>query len=75
MISKKRLYVDEGESFIIPTTCAFTVETRVVSADDPAMPNVHFHFIVIFIDGKKKILSGFNSIFDTLGISYIRSKF
>jgi hypothetical protein len=75
LIRHKRRMVDEAESFVVPETIAFTIETRVVSAKHSELPNVHFHFIVVFQNGKKQVLSGFNQIFDTLGMNYIRSKY
>jgi len=74
-ISHKRLYLDADESFVIPKTAAFTVESQLGSNLDDGLPNTFFHTIVTFIDGKKQVLSNFNPIFDTLGIDYMRSRF
>lgn len=75
MIQQKRIFVDEAEEFEIPKTAAFTIETRAIDANDQAMPNIHFHFIVTFTNGQKRVLGGFNPIFDTLEMDYIRSRF
>jgi hypothetical protein len=75
IISHKRLYVDKDQAFPIPDTIAFTVESQLASNDHPELPNVFFHLIVTFIEGQKRILGGFNPIFDTLGMNYIRSRY
>jgi hypothetical protein len=74
-ISHKRLYLDADETFVIPKTAAFTVESQLGSSLDENLPNTFFHTIVTFKEGKKKVLSNFNRIFDTLGIDYMRSRF
>lgn len=75
VISHKRLYIDRAETFVIPETVAFTVESQLASNEHPDLPNVFFHLIVAFAKGEKRVLSNFNPIFDTLGIDYMRSRF
>jgi hypothetical protein len=69
-IRSGRLYINEAEEFQIPTTCAFTVEARLIDVDGK-MPNVFFHVIVTFVDGEKKILTNFDDIFKSVGMSYM----
>jgi hypothetical protein len=75
LISKKRIYINSVDSFTIPQTCALTVEARLTDLHDQTLPNIYFHYIVTFVDSKKQVLSGFNSVFDTLGMNYVRSRF
>jgi hypothetical protein len=75
LISKKRIYINSVDSYTIPQTCALTVEARLTDLRDQNLPNTYFHYIVTFINGEKKVLSGFNSIFATLGMDYVRSRF
>ena len=75
VISHKRLYLDADETFVIPGTVAFTVESQLGSRLDSNLPNTFFHTIVTFNNGKKQVLANFNSIFDKLKIDYMRSRF
>lgn len=75
LISSKRLYLDNSETFKIPKTIAFTTEARLANTDNPNLPNVYFHTLVTFTDGIKQIHTGFNQVFDTLGMNYIRSRY
>lgn len=70
-IRTKRKYINSAENFEIPTTCAFTVETRLADLNNPRLPNVFFHFIVIFRDGEKHILKNFENIFKIANMNYI----
>lgn len=70
-IRTKRIYINDNESFIIPKTCAFTMESRIEDYYDPSLPSVFFHFIVCFDKGKKTILDNFEKIFKTVGMDYI----
>ncbi|MEK7601365.1 MAG: M24 family metallopeptidase [Patescibacteria group bacterium] len=69
-IRTRRIYINEAEQFVIPETCAFTVEARLVDAAE-TQPNVFFHVIVVFSDGKKTILTNFDDIFKALGMDYM----
>ncbi len=54
-ISKARIFVNSNVSFEIPKTCAFTIEARLESLDDPSLPNNMWHMIVTFINGRKEV--------------------
>lgn len=69
-IRSRRIYINEEEQFVIPETCAFTVEARLVDAEEKE-PNVFFHVIVVFSEGKKRVLTNFNEIFTMLGMDYM----
>lgn len=73
-IRTNRVHLVNGEKFIIPETCAFTVESRIEDYNDPSLPSAYFHFIVCFQGGKKTILENFNEIFKVLGMDYMNSK-
>ncbi len=70
-ITTKRVYINVAENFVIPETCAFTVEARLADLDNPDLPNVFFHFIVTFSEGKKEILKNFEEVFKTANMDYI----
>lgn len=70
-ITSKRMYINVAEDFIIPETCAFTVETRLADEGKPYLPNVFFHFIVTFSEGEKQILKNFEEIFKIAKMDYI----
>lgn len=70
-IKTKRIYINDNEPFVIPQTCAITIESRVEDYNDPAMPSAFFHFIVCFEQGKKTILNNFEKIFKAVGMNYI----
>jgi hypothetical protein len=75
LISSKRVNVNQVERFKIPKNIAFTLEARLESSVDGAMPNTFYHLIIIFENGTKKVLSNFNAIFQTLGMDvYMGSK-
>jgi hypothetical protein len=75
MISGKRITVNSSETFKIPETIAFTFEARLEDSENPKIPNVFFHYIVTFQEGKKEIFANFNEIFATVGMDYLRSKY
>ncbi|MCL5666577.1 MAG: M24 family metallopeptidase [Patescibacteria group bacterium] len=75
IIRVKRINLDEGETFKIPPTIAFTTEIRAEDNKDPGLPNVFFHLIVAFKDGKKEIFGGFNQVFEAVGMDFIKSKY
>ncbi|MES2409258.1 MAG: hypothetical protein V4509_03070 [Patescibacteria group bacterium] len=69
-IRTKRIFIEDGEIFKIPDTSAFTLEFRLTDKD-AIMPNTHFHFIVTFNKGEKKILANFEQIFIKTGMNYM----
>jgi hypothetical protein len=73
-ITKKRIFVKEITDFTIPETCAFTIESRLEDANDASMPSVHFHFIVCFDKGTKKIIDNFKEIFAAAGMDFMQNK-
>jgi hypothetical protein len=75
LISNKRINVNRLEKFKIPKTIAFTLEARLESLEDPLLPNVFFHLIACFQDGKKTVLANFNELFQVIGMDGIRSKY
>jgi hypothetical protein len=76
LISRKRVNVNGQETFKIPPTIAFTIEARLESVSDPELPNVFYHFVVAFQDGKKVVAGGFNQVFQALDMDgYIASKY
>ncbi len=70
-IRKERVPFIDTENFEIPSTCAFTVESRLEDFNNPELPSVHFHFIVCFDEGKKTILDNYAEIFKTVGMDYM----
>jgi hypothetical protein len=75
LISNKRLYVNAQETFIIPETIAFSLEARLESLKNPALPNVFFHFVIAFDRRKKKVLANYNEVFDAAGMKELRCSF
>ncbi len=71
-ISKKRVFFNDAEERKISEDCAFTFEPRIISSDDPTLPMCSFHMIVAFIDGKQEITSNFDSLFELLGMQWIK---
>lgn len=67
-----RVFVDMTEDFVIPETCAFTIESRLVDSKKEYLPNVQFHFIVTFDKRKKGILNNLESIYKSLRMDYIK---
>ena len=74
IIRTKRIYINEVENFVIPETCAFTVEARLEDFKKPELPKVYFHFIICFNKGKKIILEGYDKIFNKVGMNYMNLK-
>jgi len=75
LISSKRLYLNSQETFIIPETIAFSLEARLESLENPALPNVFFHFVIAFDRRKKKVLANYNQVFDAAGMKNLRCSF
>jgi hypothetical protein len=74
-ISRRRLYINRQETFALPETCAFTIEPRVVAMHNGRPELFYFHIIVTFREGKKYVAANFNTLFEALGMDYIRSRF
>ena len=73
-IKTKRIMISKAESFKIPKTCAFTIESRLEDLNDPDLPSIYFHFIVCFDNGKKTILQNFDQIFNAVGMNWMNLK-
>jgi hypothetical protein len=73
MISKKRIFVNEKETFTVKPGCAFTIEPRPYSGDNPAVAvPLSFHTTVLYgLNGDKKLLTNFDEIFTLAGMDYI----
>lgn len=71
VIKNNRVYINDNVHFIIPETCAFTIESRIEDCNDASLPSVFFHFIVCFEQGKKNILQNFDGVFNAIGMDYI----
>lgn len=69
-IRTKRIFINEGATFKVPSTCAVTIEARLVDTDE-RLPNILFHFIVTFSEGKKKICANFDDIFSAMDMKYM----
>src|SRR3989344_1714664 len=69
-IQKNRVFINKKQDFMIPATCAFTVEARLT---DPSLslPNVYFHVIVCFSEGKKTVLTNFDDVFRAAEMQYM----
>jgi hypothetical protein len=67
-IRSQRLYINQVEEFVIPETCAFTVEARLIDTTDVSMPNAICHVITTFSEGERKILTNFDPIFKSIGM-------
>src|SRR3989344_4015681 len=70
-LKNKRVALIDTENFEIPSTCAFILESRLEDFNKPYLPSAYFQFIVCFDNGKKKILGGFEEIFETVGMDYM----
>lgn len=73
LISSKRLYLNQRETFKIPPTIAFTAEPRMENNNNPL---ASFHVIIAFREGKKEIFGNFNPVFQALKMDgFIASKY
>lgn len=70
-IRVERQFISQGNSYVIPKTCAFTVESRMFDPTRPERPNVYFHVMVTFQDGESSILTNFDKIFAAAGMNYM----
>ena len=66
-----RRFINPDEQYVIPPTCAFTVESRLLDPEKPTLPNIFFHVIVTFSEGRKKVLTNFEGIFKQVGTEYM----
>jgi hypothetical protein len=72
MISSKRRFLDSTNDLIIAPNMAFTVEPKVASK---SLPTVSFHIIVKFLNGEKRVISGYRSLFNHFGMmNYLPEK-
>lgn len=72
VISKKRIFVNEIESFVIRPGMAFTIEPRPKVVNNPNIPMVWFHTIVLIDgEGKKELVTGFDELFKLTGTDYM----
>ena len=72
MISSKRRFLDSTNDLIIAPNMAFTIEPKVASS---SLPTVSFHIIVVFLNGEKRVISGYQSLFSHFGmINYLPKK-
>lgn len=69
-IRSRRIYFNEQESFVIPETCAVTLEVRLTDKEKK-LPNTFFHVIVIFSKGERRVLTNFDDIFRASGMDYM----
>lgn len=70
-LTKGRTFINRAEQFVIPATCAFTMEARLVDTRDETLPNTFFHFIVAFSNGERRVFSDFDAIFQSVGMTYM----
>src|SRR3989344_4042084 len=66
-----RRFINPYEQYVIPPTCSFTVESRLLDPAKPALYNIFFHVIVTFSEGEKKVLTNFEEIFKQVGMKYM----
>lgn len=72
MISEKRIFVRASEEKTVKTSMAFTIEPRIKVINNPKIPMVSFHTIcAIDESGKKELITGFDKIFDLVGMGYM----
>lgn len=72
VISKKRIFVNEIESLTVKPGMAFTIEPRPKIVNNPNIPMVWFHTIVIINkEGKKELVTGFDELFKLTGMDYM----
>lgn len=72
MISKKRVFGRAGESLTVQSGMAFTIEPRPRVIADPSVPMVYFHTIcVLYENGDKELLTGFDDLLQLAGMDYL----
>ena len=65
MIRSKRRFLDSTNDLVTGPNMAFTVEPKVASK---SMPTVSFHVVVVFLNGEKKVISGYRALFNHFGM-------
>ncbi|OGG04499.1 hypothetical protein A2W14_06825 [Candidatus Gottesmanbacteria bacterium RBG_16_37_8] len=70
LISIGRIFINENSNFVISNNCGFTFEPRFISLKNQKLPMFSLHQIILFIDGRKEILSDFDGIFNFLKLNY-----
>jgi hypothetical protein len=68
LISRKRVFVSPSEGFVIPETCAFSVEPRLTNND---LPLASLHAIVCFERGEKHVIREFEPVLSALKMDYV----
>ncbi len=68
LVSRKRVFVSPTENYVIPDTCAFTVEPRLTNDD---LPLASVHAIVCFERGEKHVIREFDPVLSALDMSYV----
>ena len=73
LISKKRVFVNISKQWIIIPKVAFTIEPRPKKIDDRSLPTaLSYHTIgIIKENGKKELITDFDSIFKLAGMNYM----
>jgi hypothetical protein len=72
LLSKRRKFLNDIETFQIKRGLALTLEPRPQSTTDISIPMVYFHTIAIFHeDGRKELLTGFDEIFKLTRMNYM----
>jgi len=71
MISRKRLFLNTSEHTRIPPNFAHTIEPRPELPNRPDLPASPYHTIVIWRDGHKQLITGFDGLFRLAGMDYM----
>ncbi|MEI7689475.1 MAG: hypothetical protein WCI79_00725 [Candidatus Saccharibacteria bacterium] len=71
IISKKRKFISKDQDLKIPENIVFTIEPKLKSSRDPNIPSIDFHMIVVFRQGKKTVIHGFDDIFSQWDMNYL----
>lgn len=73
MISKKRIFINSDERTKCKNGMAFTLEPRLTNRKDQNIPMASFHTIVLIKEnGEKELATGFDEIFELVGMDYVR---
>lgn len=72
MISKKRRFVSKREDLKVSPGMAFTIEPALKVISNEEIPMTMFHQIaLIYENGEKELISGFDEIFKIAGMDYL----
>lgn len=72
MISKERIFVNSVEKTTYQNYMAITLEPRLTVIDNPEIPIVSFHTIILIDgNGNKELLTNFDEIFRLVGMDYV----